>query len=316
VKTLFCKIEGKNSMDMIKLSNDVSIPNLCYGTDITYLRSTGIRRKIDDLKCRVKIFIGKDVYCANKNLYMPRGIEECMVNGCKLFDTSRAYGASEFNLGYALRKYSRKTYYVVTKLNNDAQYTGRVREALFESLRELNMNYVDVYLMHWPVEGHYIESWKQMEKLYKEGYCKAIGVCNFNIHHLEELKKRVDIMPMINQFECHPLFTQNELRAYCHDNNIQVMAYTSTARMDSRLKTTCLVPIAEKYNKTVAQIILRWHQQIGNIPIVNSTKEKHIRENCNISDFKLTDDEINEITRININSRLRYDPDNCDFRQL
>lgn len=184
------------------------------------------------------------------------------------------------------------------------------------SLKNLDTDYVDLYLMHWPVEGKYIKSWKIMERLYEKGLAKAIGVCNCNIHHLEELRKQAKIMPMVNQFECHPLFTQNELREYCKENNIQVMAYTPTARMDERLFKTVLSKIAKKYSKTVAQIIIKWHIQIGNIPIVNTSNLEHLRQNYNVFDFELTQQEVYEITKININSRLRYDPDNCDFRQL
>lgn len=290
--------------------------NVCFGTDITYLNNWGIKRKIDELKCRLKIILNRNRRSAIKNLYLPKMIEVAMENGCNIFDTSRAYGASEYTLGKSLKKYPREKYYIVTKLCNTAQYQNKVRESCLESLKELDMDYIDLYLMHWPVEGHYIDAWKEMEKLYKEGLVKSIGVCNFNIHHFEELKKHASIMPMVNQIECHPLFTQTELREYCNKNNIKIMAYTSTARMDERLKKTVLVPIAKKYNKTIAQIILRWHQQIGNIPIFNSTNKKHMIENIKINDFKLTDDEIENINSININSRLRYDPDNCDFKQL
>lgn len=185
-----------------------------------------------------------------------------------------------------------------------------------EVLEELKTDYLDVYLLHWPVKDIWLNSWKQMEKLYNQGICKTIGVCNCNIHHLEELKKVATIMPMINQFECHPLFTQNALREYCNLNNIQIMAYTSTARMDERLRKTVLTPISKKYNKSIAQVILRWHQQLGNIPIFSSTSISHTISNLRIQDFSLTDSEIDSITRININSRLRYDPDNCDFSQL
>ena len=199
---------------------------------------------------------------------------------------------------------------------NADQFNGDTRAALEKSLRELDMEYVDLYLLHWPVTDTYITTWQKVERLYEEGLCKAIGVCNCNIHHLEEMKRLVNIMPMVNQFECHPLFTQDRLREYCHQNGIQVMAYTSTARMDERLSKTCLVPITEKYQKSIAQIILRWHQQIGNIPIVNSYNKNHFRENTEIYDFKLTEEEVAAILNININSRLRYDPDNCDFRKL
>ena len=295
--------------------NDI-LPNLCFGTDITSLHSWGIKRKFEEMKYWVKILLNKNKKISEKSLKLPKIIETCMKNGCNMFDTSRAYDSSEYTLGKVLKKYPRESYYVVTKLCNTAQYENKVRESFIQSLNELDMEYVDVYLMHWPVKEHFVESWKTMEKLYEEGLCKSIGVCNFNIHHFEELKKHAKIMPMFNQIECHPLFTQTDLRKYCNDNNIKIMAYTSTARMDERLNKTVLVPIAKKYNKSIAQVILKWHQQIGNIPIVNTFNKKHMIENINIKDFYLTNQEIESINRININSRLRYDPDNCDFKQL
>lgn len=290
----------------------MNIEYICYGTGITHIHDTGIKRTAKTIFYTLKG--KKSAY--KKSLNLPKVIDVCMANGCNVFDTSRAYAASEFTLGNTLKKYPRDSYKIITKLQNKDQLNDNVRGGLETSLKELNLEYVDLYLMHWPVEGKFIDSWKEMEKLYKEGKCKAIGVCNCNIHHLEEIKKNCEIMPVVNEFECHPLFTQNELREYCNDNGIKVLAYTSTARMDERLRKTCLVPISKKYNKTITQIILKWHLQIGNIPIVNSSNTKHMLDNLNIKDFTLTDEEVENITKININSRLRYDPDNCDFSQL
>ena len=247
---------------------------------------------------------------------LPKMIRGAMGCGCHFFDTSRAYGGSEYILGKTLKHYNRNEYVITTKVSNQYQYNDDVRGSLETSLSNLQMDYVDLYLLHWPVTNKYINSWKVLEELYDDGLCKAIGVCNCNIHHLETLEKNASLIPMVNQIECHPLLTQNALREYCSERNIRVMAYTSTARMDERLNKTILVPIAKKYNKSIAQIILRWHQQIGNIPIVNTSNLHHLKENYNISSFSLTDEEIQSITNININSRLRYDPDNCDFRQL
>ena len=229
-------------------------------------------------------------------------------------DTSSAYGASEFVIGKAIKRATHP--FIVTKVCNRDQYSGDIEESLKNSLKQMNIDCVDLYLMHWPVEGKYLETWKKMEELQKKGLCKSIGVCNCNIRHLEEIKKIATIMPVVNQIECHPLFTQNELRDYCRQNNIRVMAYTSIARMDERLRKTCLVDLAKKYNKSIAQIILRWHIQIGNIPIFNTSKINSYKSNIDIFDFELTEEEVNKITAININSRLRYDPDNCDFTQL
>lgn len=185
-----------------------------------------------------------------------------------------------------------------------------------DSLSNLNTDYIDLLLLHWPVPEKYIDSWKKIEELKDKGLCRSIGVCNCNERHLEEIKKIAKYMPTVNQIECHPLFTQEDLREYCNKNNIKVLAYTSTARMDERLNKTCLVPIAKKYNKSVAQIILRWHYQIGNIPIFNTTVPKRYEENIDIFDFNLSNEEVEQISKININSRLRYDPENCDFTQL
>lgn len=299
----------------IVLSNGYEIPNFCYGSAIVNTYSYGPYNKKTIAKYWIKnsLFNKKQF---QKDVALPKVIRTAMENGCTMFDTSRAYAGSEKVIGRELSKYERDSFRIVTKLSNTDQYKRNVREALEMSLQQLGLEYIDIYLMHWPVSEHYIDSWKQMEALYEEGLCKAIGVCNCNIKHLEILKNNSSILPMINQFECHPLFTQQELRAYCKANDIKVMAYTSTARMDERLRKTVLVPLSKKYNKSLAQIILRWHQQVGNIPIVNSSNKAHLLENINIKDFELTKEEIEEIEKININSRLRYDPENCDFRQL
>lgn len=302
-------------MGKVVLSNGVEIPDLCLGTGIVYGYEDGRHDPYHVAGYWVKSML-KDRKRLRSDYALPGVIDIAMNGGCRAFDTSRAYGGAERVLGKTLKKYDRHEYFIVTKMCNADQFAGDARAALEKSLGELGMEYVDLYLLHWPVKDTYIETWRKVERLHEEGLCKSIGVCNCNIHHLEKMKESVNIMPMVNQFECHPLFTQDGLREYCQQNGIQIMAYTSTARMDERLYKTCLVPIAEKYHKSVAQIILRWHQQIGNIPIVNSYNKNHFRENTDIYDFKLTEEETAAILKININSRLRYDPDNCDFRQL
>jgi len=304
-----------NNFKLVTLSNGVLVPPLGYGSGIV------LRYKYNsyNLKTIVKYWVinsikDKKQYKIDKVL--PNIIDKAIELNCTLFDTSRAYAGSEWVFGKTLKKYNRNQYFICTKLCNSDQSKGDVRAALQESLRQLNVEYVDLYLMHWPQTGTWLNCWKQMENLYKEGLCKAIGVCNCNIHHLEELAKTAEIMPMINQFECHPLFTQNELRQYCKEHHIQVMAYTPTARMDERLRNTILTDLSKKYNKDLAQIIIRWHIQIGNIPVINTSSKEHLRENINVFDFRLTEDEIEAINRININSRLRYDSDNCDFSKL
>lgn len=302
-------------MKKYELTNGVVLQDLCFGTGIISKYRYGNTDNLHRMKYYIRNLI-KDRKQFRADFGFSKVIEAAMQNNCRMFDTSRAYGGAEYQLGNALRQYKRDEYQIVTKLSNTDQYKKNVRGALEKSLSELGMEFVDLYLMHWPVTEIFLENWKEMEKLYREGLCKSIGVCNCNIHHLQEIEKIAEIMPMVNEFECHPLFTQNELRSYCCEKNIQVMAYTSTGRMDERLRKTVLIPISKKYEKSVAQVILRWHQQIGNIPIVNSTSVEHLVENTKLSDFELTEEEIDNILSCNINSRLRYDPDNCDFRQL
>lgn len=298
------------------LSNGVKIPPIGYGSPIvlTYLygKDTGGVKKA---KYWTKNFLKNQ-----RQFQLDRSIRPVLNElgnvGCHMIDTSRAYAGSERCIGEMLRTKKRDDYFIITKLCNRDQMSGNIRAALMKSLEELQTDHVDLYLVHWPVTDTFLSAWKEMEKLYGEGLCRAIGVANCNVHHLEELRQVADVMPMVNQIECHPLFTQNELRAYCNANNIQVMAYTPTARMDERLRKTKLVDIAAAHHKSVAQVILRWHTQLGNIPVVNTGKVAHLKENFSIFDFTLSEEEMQQISAININSRLRYDPDNCDFSKL
>lgn len=297
----------------VKLSNGLLMPCICYGSPIIYL-NTENKSKL------IKSCIGKIIKNKSKEIVKVNNLNKIIKKAKNIsekisIDTSRAYGGSEFFIGKAIKN-NRDKYFIVTKISNAAQYSGKIEEEVKTSLKMLNVEYIDCLLMHWPVEGIYINTWKEMERIYIHGMCKSIGVCNCNIHHLEKIKEVSEIKPMINQFECHPLFTQNELREYCKNENIKIMAYTATARMDNRLENTCLTEIAKKHEKTVAQIILRWHIQIGNIPIFNTMSWKHYISNMDIFDFNLNEEELNKISAININSRLRYDPDNCDFKKL
>lgn len=171
---------------------------------------------------------------------------------------------------------------------------------------------MDLYLIHWPVEGKYIDAWRALETLYKEGKVKAIGVSNFQIHHLEDLLKVAEIKPMVNQVEHHPCLTQEELHAFCKENGIQLEAW-SPLMQGQILDHPLLKEIAERYQKSVAQIIIRWDLQKGIITIPKSTKEHRIIENSSIFDFELSGEDMKLISGLNENKRVGPDPDNFDF---
>ena len=304
-------------MQTYTLSNGCQMPVLGLGTDdVFYLRK--LRRSKNK-------YINYILYLYQSRILKPildrklsNTICDALKMGYRMIDTSAAY-YNEKAIGRAIKKSGipREEFFVTTRATNRQQYDKNVREGFFASLKELGLEYVDLYQFHWPVPDHYLDTWKEIESLYKEGYIKAIGVANCHQHHIEEILKVCEIPPMVNEIEVHPLFSQKPLIDYCKSKNIRVEAYTPLARNDERLrKNKILLGLAAKYNKTPLQIILRWHIENGVIPIPRSTNINRLRQNFDVFDFNLTTEEVKQIDSININSRLRYDPDNCDFTIL
>ena len=234
------------------------------------------------------------------------------------FDTAAAYGNEKWlGRGIQFCGRSRAELFITTKLSNRSQRTGDVRTALQNSMSRLGLKYLDLYLMHWPNPETYLESWKQMEALYREGLVRAIGVCNFHEHHLERLLEIADVVPAVNQVELHPLLSQPSLVEFCKKLGVTITAYSPLARMNGRLiENRPLIDIAKKYKKTVPQVILRWDCQNGIVSIPRSSNRSRLKQNISIFDFNLQEDEMDAINRLNINFRVRYDPDNCDFSKL
>jgi methylglyoxal/glyoxal reductase len=185
-------------------------------------------------------------------------------------------------------------------------------EAYETSLRKLGLDYLDLYLIHWPVEGKYKEAWRALETLYKDGKVRAIGVSNFQVHHLQDLMKDAEIKPMVNQVEYHPRLTQEEVKTFCDSNGIQFEAW-SPLMQGQLFDNPLLKDLAAKYNKTTAQIILRWDLQNGVVTIPKSTKDHRIVENAAIFDFELSNEDMDRISGLNENHRVGPDPDNIDF---
>lgn len=247
-----------------------------------------------------------------------KAISNALSLGYRLIDYSSAYGDGRL-LKKAIKRsgVKRDDLFITTRVSNKAQRNGQVREEFLGFLRNMELDYVDLLQFHWPVTGLYLDTWKEMEKLYEEGYVKHLGVANCHQHHLEEIFKICKHRPEVGQFEIHPLFTQKPLIEYYKQHNIVVEAYTPIARYDDRLVGLPLLKSLEKkYNKSFVQIILRWHVQNGIIPLVRSMSKDHQLENISIFDFELSREDMLAIDSININSRLRYDPDNCDFSIL
>jgi len=239
---------------------------------------------------------------------------KCAVNaGYRAVDTAALY-FNEDGVGEAIKQCGlpREELFITTKVWNSDQGYEETLAAFENSRKKLDVDYIDLYLIHWPVVEKYKDTWRAMEKLYREGKVRAIGVSNFHKHHIEDLMSTAEIKPMVNQIEMHPVLTQEELRDYCYSQDIVVTAWSPLGR-GHLLDEPVLVEIAEKHNKTVAQVILRWHIQNDVIVIPKSTHEHRIIENGDVFDFELNAEEMQAINALNENRRFGQNPDNFHF---
>ena len=242
--------------------------------------------------------IGFGTYKSGSDEETAKIVKYALNIGYRQIDTASFYG-NEVGIGNGIKEseINREDIFLVTKLWNDDHGYDKTIEAFNKSLERLQVNYIDLYLVHWPNKLN-SETWKAFEYLYKTGKVKAIGVCNFKIGHLEELKKTAEIMPMVNQIEIHPQSSKNDILSYCEENNIQLVAWSPIMR-GKLFSNDLMIDLAEKYKKTIAQIILRWHVQRGIIPIPKSSNEERIKENLSIFDFELSNDDMKTIDLLN-----------------
>lgn len=262
--------------------------------------------------------IGLGVYKVSDE-EMETAIQAAIDDGYRAFDTAYFY-KNEEALGKALKNSGvpREDLFITTKLWNDHQGYDRTLEYFNRSLDNLGLDYIDLYLIHWPCENDqlYIETYKALEKLYEEGKVKAIGVCNFKVHHLETLMRETTIVPQVNQIEVHPYFNQQDIQDYCDKHDIVVTAWMPLMRNRGLLEDPTITKLAKQYDKTPAQIVLRWHIAHNRIVIPKSKTPSRIRENHNIFDFNLELTEIAEIDSLNRNARQGKDPDDVSIGDL
>lgn len=235
-------------------------------------------------------------------------------NGYIHIDTAKIYG-NEKSVGEGVRTSGapREKIFVTTKLWNQDQRDHRQRAGFDESLKALGMEYVDLYLIHWPVDN-FIESWRVMEEIYAEGKAKTIGVSNFNPHHLDRLLEKAKVVPAVNQIEMHPYLTQEKVLEYCVDKGIAVEAWSPLGGQGNDVMgDPVLKDLSARHGKTPAQVIVRWHLQRDVIVIPKSVREARIRENCDVYDFSLSGEEMSAISGLNKDRRNGSDPDNFNF---
>lgn len=262
------------------LSNGVEIPVIGLGVF-----------KIDD---------GESVYDA---------VRSALEIGYRHIDTASTY-KNEEGVGRAIADSGipRDEIFVTTKVWNDEQGYEETLAAFDRSLKRLNMDYVDLYLVHWPIPGLYKESWKALEKIYHDKKARAIGVSNFHPHHLDDLLPDAKIKPMINQIELHPQLSQVEVRAYCKEHDIAVQAWSPIGKA-TYLDNPVLQELAKKHNKSAAQIMIRWDYQNDIITIPKSVHPERQKENADIFDFELSSEDMEKIEGLNNGNRLGTDPD-------
>lgn len=233
--------------------------------------------------------------------------------GYRSIDTAAIY-ENEAGVGNAIQASSvpREDLFITTKVWNSDQGYDSALKAFDESMEKLQIDVLDLYLVHWPVAGRYVETWKALEKLYKDGRVKAIGLSNFQVHHIQDILEMCEVPPTVNQVEFHPRLRQPELHKFCIENHIQLQAWAPLMQ-GKALKMSELVQLGEKYGKSPAQILIRWDLQLQVLTIPKSITPHRIIENSQVFDFEISDEDMALIASLDRHERVGPDPDNFDF---
>lgn len=256
--------------------------------------------------------LGLGVYQVEEGDQVEQAVTKALNSGYRAIDTAAVY-RNEEGVGRAIAQSSipREELFITTKLWNDDQGYDSAKQAFDASLERLGLEYVDLYLIHWPKprENKILDTWRAMEELYEEGKARAIGVSNFKPHHLDPLLEVATVVPAVNQIELHPMMSQAETRLYCAEKGIAVESWSPLMQAGELLQHTVITDIASTHGKEPAQVVLRWHIQSGLIVIPKSVTPERIESNINIFDFELSEEEMQRIDALNANKRIGPDPD-------
>ena len=258
-------------------------------------------------------YFGLGVYQSQDGKEVIDAINYALDAGYRSVDTAALY-RNEVGVGEAVNSSTipRDEIFVTSKVWNTDQGYDSTLAACEKSLQLLKMDYLDLYLIHWPKEGKYLDTWRAMEKLYADGKVRSIGVSNFLQHHLEDVLKMAEVVPVVNQMEFHPRLVQQDLIDFCVEKGVQYEAW-SPLMQGKVFSIPELQSLAEKYEKSLAQVVLRWNLQKGVVTIPKSVKKDRIESNANIFDFELSEDDMHEIDALDQAERIGPDPDNFDF---
>lgn len=256
--------------------------------------------------------LGLGVWQTQDGDEVEHAVTKALEAGYRLVDTAAVYG-NEVGVGNALKAsgIAREELFITTKLWNSDQGATKTKVAFEASLEKLQLDYIDLYLIHWPMpaKGLYLETWRVLEQLYTEGKIRAIGVCNFQPDQLDNLLQHAAIKPAVNQIELHPRFPQIELRNYAHEHGIQIESWSPIGGSKSNLlDDEMLIGIGKKYSKSPAQVVIRWHIQNGMVVIPKSVHAERIQQNIDVFDFELSGDDMAKINALETGQRVGPDP--------
>ncbi|MGE7944428.1 aldo/keto reductase [Lysinibacillus xylanilyticus] len=263
--------------------------------------------------------VGYGVFRVPEGDDLAEAVKTAIAKGYRSIDTAQVY-RNEESVGRGIRAaideglVTREELFVTSKVWNDGLSYEETLTAYDSSLEKLGLDYLDLYLVHWPgIDTNYVDVYKALEKIYQDGRVRSIGVSNFHVHHLENLLKETSVIPVINQIEFHPHLIQEEVRAYCMEKGVQVEAW-SPLMNGSLLEETLIQQLATKYRKTPAQIVLRYDVQHGVVTIPKTMTPTHMTENLAVFDFALTEEEMAQLDALNDGLRCGPDPEKFNFK--